>query len=422
MTKDLIKANNQFIIRYQCGLAIAAVLIFFTNLDVYLPLARIIPQEPLVYIFALTLGAIPLLWSSHLSLKKLPKNLILWCGAYLFISAFTFWLNPSLDASFQNGVSELKIRILSLIFILTTVLVFSEFYAVQRSARYAIIAANLMAVFNNIYEFLNPKIFAGINETGRAAGFHLDANSSGDSLVLGMIFGLGVLPQNYRVPFALVSGVGVFVTLSRGALVGWILVMLILNITGVICYKKLLLWILGIILAIALLLPLGNILSQVDVPVLSKDVMSRIEGFTSISSGGDVEDISSIARKLVLKMGWEKFLDSPLIGNGLGSARFDVGALVDHPISTHNTYLLFLVEHGILGAFVLPLIVFASTYPSRGEGKNVSFAFAVFVLMWGFFSHTILNQRLHLLTFSLIAIMNQISIETDITNYREPES
>ena len=425
MITEAIEKPNQFMIRYQCGLAIASILIFFTNLDVYLPLAKIIPLEPLVYIVALTLASIPLLAFTPLSKRNFPKNLIKWCIAYIFITVFTFWLYPSFtNAPFQ----ELKNRILALNFILTTVLVFSEFYIVQKSARYAIVAANLMAVFNNIYEFLNPGIFAGINETGRAAGFYIDANSSGDSLVLGIILGLGVLPHKYRVPFALISGIGIFVTFSRAALIGWILVMLTLNITGVISYKKLLSWIVGIILIIILLIPLGNLLSQIDTPAFSKDVVARLEGFTSINSsdGGDVEDASITARKLVLKLGWEKFLESPLIGNGLGSADFDVGALVEHEISTHNTYLLYIIEHGILGAFVLPLIVLATTYPSRGEGRNVSFAFAIFVIMWGFFSHTIMNQRLHLLTFSLISIMNQTSInytniKAETINHRDTE-
>jgi hypothetical protein len=418
MTTEAIAKPNQFMIRYQCGLAIASVFIFFTNLDIYLPLAKIIPLEPLVYIFALTAASIPLLVFSSLSKRGLPQNLMRWCIAYIFISVFAFWLYPSLDEPFQ----EIKNRILALLFIFTTSLVYSEFYIVQKSARFAIIAANLMSVANNIYEFLNPGIFAGINETGRAAGFYLDANSSGDALVLGMILGLGVLPVKYRIPFALLSGIGVFVTLSRGALVGWIIVMFILSITGAIPSKQLLGWMIGLVLGISLLTQSANLLSQLDMPLFSRDVMARLEGFTTIKSdGGDVEDTSSIARKLVLKLGWEKFLEKPWIGNGLGSALFDVGALVDHEISTHNTYLLYMVEHGILGTFVLPLAVFASTYPSRGEGRNVSFAFAVFVIMWGFFSHTILNQRLHLLTFSLMAMMNQTTIRTDSTNPRESE-
>ncbi len=405
MQTSLTKKSHQFLIRYQCGLAVTAIFLFFTNLDVYLYRASILSLQPLYYILLFIIATIPLAKLLPLNEKILPSNLMRWCFAYILISLFAFWLYPSLDEPFQ----ELKDRILSLSFMFATILVFSGNYIVQKYTRYAIIAVTLISIFNNIYEFLNPGVFAGLNLTGRAAGFYIDSNSSGDSLILGMIFGLGILPIVFRIPFLLLVGIGVFLTFSRGALLGYFIVIVILTITKVIPRKQLILWILGILVASIFLGQLGNIFNQVDTSFINGNVLKRLDDFTSFNSGsGDVEDDASAARKLVLKLGWERFLENPLIGNGLGSAQyFDVGALVSHEISTHNTYLYFMVDHGILGTFILPLIILSVSYPARGEGKQISLAFAMFVLLWGLFSHTILIQRLHLMTFSLMAIMNQ---------------
>lgn len=420
MAKEAIKnlsQRNQGLILYQCALAVVSIFLFFTNLDVYLYLSKIVRLEPLIYIVLVIFASIPLFFFVPIEQRSLPKNLLKWSIAYLFLSVFAFWLYPSLNEPLQ----ALKDRMLSLLFMLVMAVVFSKFYVVQQSARYAVVGANLVSIFNNIYEFMNPGVFAGLNLTGRAAGFYIDSNSSGDGVLLGLILGLGVLPEKFRMLYALLSGIGIFVTFSRGALIGWIIVMIILYITKAIPRKPFLLYIIGIFFVVILINQGGQFLKQIDTSFISKNALSRLEDFGSIASGGggDVEDDAAAGRKLVAKLGWEKFLENPFVGHGLGASQFfDVGALVSHEISTHNTYLAYMVDHGILGTFVLPMLVLSVTYPARGEGKNVSFAFAIFVILWGLFSHTILIQRLHLLTFSLMAIMNQTDIKADSVNSR----
>lgn len=412
MTTEAIAKHNQFMVRYQCGLAIASVLIFFTNLDIYLSSAKIIPLEPLVYILALAGGAIPLLKFVPIEKRIFPKNLIAWCIAYTFISIFAFWLYPSTD----DQLLDSKSRFWSLLFLLTTTLIFSNFHIVQRVTRWAIIGANLISTFNNIYEFFNPGIFAGLNTTGRAAGFYVNSNNSGFALLLGMILGMGVLPKKLHIYFALLTGVAIFVTFSRGALLVWIFVMIVSIFTGTFSYKSLLKLFIGTILVLILSVQAANIFSTVEIPVLSKDVVGRLDFLSSISSGAsEVEDDSAAARKLVAKMGWEKFLDNPILGNGLNSSTFDVGALVEHDISTHNTYLSLMVIHGFLGALILPFLILSATYPSRAEVKNASLSFAITIFLWGFLSHGILSQRPALIMFSLIAAINQTSSQSDAT-------
>ena len=72
-------------------------------------------------------------------------------------------------------------------------------------------------------------------------------------------------------------------------------------------------------------------------------------------------------------------------------------------------YLLFITEHGIFGIFILPLLVYVVTWHSRGESKDIALAFSAFILLWGLFSHNIVEERYILMSFSLMAAMNMTS-------------
>ena len=147
MAKEAIKnlsQRNQRLILYQCGLAVVSIFLFFTNLDVYLYLSKIVRLEPLIYIVLVILASIPLLFFVPIEQRSLPKNLLKWCVAYVFLSIFAFWLYPSLAEPLQ----ALKDRMLSLLFMIVMAVVFSKFYVVQQSARFAVVAANLLSIFN----------------------------------------------------------------------------------------------------------------------------------------------------------------------------------------------------------------------------------------------------------------------------------
>lgn len=61
----MIKVSNKktnFLIYYQCWLAVVAVLIFFTNLDVYWQTAGILPLEPLHWIILLIGASTPIIF------------------------------------------------------------------------------------------------------------------------------------------------------------------------------------------------------------------------------------------------------------------------------------------------------------------------------------------------------------------------
>lgn len=371
-----------FFFYYQCVLAIAAVFIFFTFIDNYLYDAHIISFPPLFWIILFLGTSIPLLFSLSSRFKYLPKPLLIWCVGYISISLIWFWLFSAPLSEFQ----ELRDRTLAVIFTVIMMLIFSKNYLVQICTRYAILIAGLIAVFNNVYEFFNPLIFSALNDTGRAAGFYVNPNTSGCALVFSMIYGVSLLQQRYRLPFAALIGIGIFLTFSRGAILCWLVTVMILMVTHIIPRRQLFYWTIVLGIIIIGLAQIGgdslNLGEFQDIGLLNKNVLERVG---EIGHPSAIEDDSARSRFEVVKLAWKMFVENPLIGNGIGSTRqLNVGGLSSHNISTHNMYLYFMTDHGILGILIFPLLVYAVIRHSQGEIKYISWGFCSFCSYLGF--------------------------------------
>jgi O-antigen ligase len=74
----------------------------------------------------------------------------------------------------------------------------------------------------------------------------------------------------------------------------------------------------------------------------------------------------------------------PLLGNGLAST-----VTWQYPVSTHNIYLYFAADYGLIGLFVFPGLVLAACYARGGSGSPIHTAAAAALLCLGLFSHNI---------------------------------
>lgn len=390
--KMLINKKFNLLFYYQCALAVLAVVVFFTEFGYYAYTEGISPFTPLTLILVFSVASIPLIFYQ---IKNVSRSLLIWCAGYIFVSSLWFLLFPM---SGEIAFNELRNRILSVTFLLITSLLFFQSKTIQTWARWAVLFATIMAVFNNIYDFFNPYSFSSLSVTGRAAGFYVNPNMAGAALVLGMIFSVSLLSPKYRVPFVIFVGIGIFLTLSRGSMLGWSVVVIIFIFTKIIPRSQLLYWILGIGLIIISLLPYIEELSANL--ILDSNTLKRLEWLQKPSNSEDSAD----SRADIALLGWQLFTESPFWGHGIAST-----LMWNAPISTHNMYLYLMDDHGILGAFIFPLLVYIVIRKARGESKYIGWAFSAFILLWGLFSHNILEERYILIMFSLMAAMTKTS-------------
>ncbi|NJL61130.1 MAG: O-antigen ligase family protein [Methylacidiphilales bacterium] len=387
---------RQMLLYYPVCLAILAVFTFFSNLDIYIFDSGLGPP-PSTLIIGFDIACIPLLFSIFKKFKYISKELIIWCIFYAITALL--YLNFFTKIS-EITIQELETRTLSVIFIMTMHFIFSQSKIVQNFTRAAIIIVSIISVLNIFAELADPLIFAGLNETGRPAGWYINPNIAGGALNLGIIFGVTLLPRVYRIPFIIFIGIGVFLTFSRGAISCWALIVMLLMINRLITGNQLLRWLVGIgIINFFISSVIADALGNVS--LLNDNIRGRLVWLQDPSARDAEGDTGRID---IVEIGWRLFLKNPIIGNGLASTQ-----TWSQPIATHNMYLNLMIDHGILGIVIMPLLIYSVIYKAREEAHRLGFIFAVFTLLYCIFSHNLLEERYMLVSYSLMAAMTMQS-------------
>lgn len=303
-----------------------------------------------------------------------------------------------LRASSSDRVwEEFRTRVLSGLYIIVLLAIFSRKDA-QRWTRRGIFIAVLFAVTLNLYELWYPLTFSSVR--GRSAGLYVNPTQCGTALILGMIVSIGLLHQRYRILFALVVGVGVFVTFSRASAIAWFVSVFIMTLTRQIDIRRSLIISFGVLTVI-----LTVLMSQWDTVqyqlqdngVLNRDVLARIALF-SPSGNTNFEDDSAVERRMIAEIALESIAEEPLVGHGVGASR-----TWKYERSSHNQYLNMMVDHGVLGFILLPLLVLTITWRARGEAKQMAYCFSFFILYMGLFSHNLFEEKYILTIYALLA-------------------
>jgi O-antigen ligase len=129
--------------------------------------------------------------------------------------------------------------------------------------------------------------------------------------------------------------------------------------------------------------------------LFNRDVLERLEWFADPFG---VSDHSSWSRAQVVKEAWDKFAQAPFFGYGTGfSSELSLG--------THNQYLAFMLDHGIIGAAILPVFLLALLRYADGPTRQIGQIFALSVLVLAFGTHNLLDNEYSLFLFSLMGAM-----------------
>jgi O-antigen ligase len=381
-----------FLDRYQYILSIVVTFLFFSEIPDYLgDENKILPINTLTWINVCLVLSLPFIKK----LRTIPKSLVIAMSVFLLVSFMSLVTINANDLAIQ----ELRKRFLAVVFVCMMYVLYQQ--KSLKHIKYTILTVVLMSVANNFYELFNPGVFSNLN-VGRPAGFYVNPTKTGCALLLGMIFTVNLFAKRYRLVYVLLVGLAILITFTRGAILGWIVCVGLMIVGRVLSDKprSLIVPISIAIVLVATVNPLqlvGNYFSG-GLTGSYSNVLIRLEQFQNPS----LDDASARERNLVAKFAWKMFGDRPFWGHGLSSTNtWDVA-----DVSTHNMYLYYMVDHGIIGLLFLPGAIFAVVYRNRGEEKIILLCYATFMSLWGLFSHNIFGERYILIPFALLSAMD----------------
>lgn len=366
-------------------IALAAVTLYSEFLA-FLMASHLIPFAVSHFVLAFSVACIPLLACTP-DIRSWPWAVTAWCFSYLTV-ILIFFLRPYVG---EGGHELFRDKVFSVFFLVVMVLVFAD-SRVHRFTMGTVASVVLVSVAINIYEVFFPLGEFSVNP-GRSAGFYLNANKSGAALLLGMIVGLGAVSQRWQIPFSLAVGVGILTTFSRSAIVAWIL---LVPLVFALRYgtRSLIWYCLATGLVGLVIIPYAGVRllqSLENSKTLNQNAISRV----SMEVGTESDESRSMAARLAL----QTIADHPLFGKGTGASNeppFDT-------VGPHNTYLALMIDHGILGMCILPILLWAATRGATGEIKPFSVPIASFLTYWGLFSHNLLEEKYILFILAYVA-------------------
>jgi len=420
------------------ALAMLCVVVFFTNLDIYIYMNNIILIPPKYFMLSIGLLSLPLIWQLFSRRKLLLANKLFIFVFTLFVIYFVFLIVYFND---QNYIL-FREQVTGLAFLTICYILFQERKALL-VARRAMLVCVILAILIDLLEVIIPGLFS-INP-GRSAGLYMNSNINAYALIAGLILTVGILPPRFRIAYLIAVSAGVFSTLSRSGLVILVLVSFFLFLQGLFYAKwKKIDALMNLLLVICLVVffsysynkvpqysvmvnnQFGSLVKYAsdkialankdnDIGKLSENNTTKNSVDVKYAKGNmalveseptnknvTIESVkvineelgskdSAIARDWLLKHSYEVYLQSPLWGAGMAQA---------WELSTHNVYLLLAIAYGFVGWFIMP--IFALIIYLTGE-RRLSFIMAIYLLSVGMFSHNVLVDRTILLPLALVA-------------------
>jgi O-antigen ligase len=380
-------------------LGVAAVVVMYTNLPRYLSDTGVVGFPPALTSLIFGVAVLPLVLQGGPLARALKSPLPSWGLVYLVMVHVGFFVGSQSPVAVES-VPRAWLAVASF----TTFLVIYSDPAAVAAARRAVVWASLFAVGINLYELLHPGAFSHF--PGRSAGLYLNPNVAGSAITYGFVIGFETLSAGARPWFALATGIGVLTTLSRSSIVIWAIAAAIFFVGGQLRprFRDLVLAAsaAGLLLAAV---PAGTFSAGISILQslgAGKGQRLGIDDSRRIFAGSSASE-----RGRVATLAWDMFTEHPLLGNGPGATRE-----WSEDQSTHNMYLKFLAEHGMLGLLLYPGALLAALWRIPRAHRSFAVAFSTTWLLFGLVSHNEF-EILHLfVTVGLVSAFTTVTRES----------
>lgn len=394
MAELAVREERGFTAAYQRAVAVLLVALFFTGVTVWSFDAGVSPVAPNRWV-ALAAGlTLPFLVPLQAG-RAITSRVAAFMVFYIGITAARFLFVEASDAA----IVQVQYRLFAMAFLAVALVVFAD-PRTHRPARLAVVGAVLAGTALNVYDITHPLTFS--RDFGRAGGFYVNANVSSMALTLGMLIGIGVTSGLMRHLLVLVTGLGVLLTQSRSGALVYTIAVLVLAIGHEIRLRRLVLLAAAALPVAVAALALSGYLQPLVELVGSGEILrlTRLTSVTGVESEGDFQSTQS--RIQVAQHAWETFAAHPLVGGGLGASGY----------TAHNMYLTHAADHGVLGLLIYPAFVLTFFWDAVRARHAALVAAGVGLLVWGFFSHNVLDEMHMLLGVALASSIARHARET----------
>ncbi|HVJ67974.1 MAG TPA: O-antigen ligase family protein [Caulifigura sp.] len=298
------------------------------------------------------------------------------------------------DACFDEGGKYISYpSIFAILFALT--LTGSSLFVGEIAWRLAIAIAMCLLVASIAADAVSPGTFSAV--PNRAAGFGINPNTGGALVALMTLGLLNWKKAGFSVAALLtmaVSGIGVFLTLSRSGLLTWGAI----NAYYVYCSMRARGAQTWIVTGAGCMFLVGYAATASEwareaIPMLGAS-HQRIETF--LGGGGGGMDHADDSRIELAQEFFHMAMESPWTGWGTGLMySFEEGG-------AHNIYLSKWVENGIGAMLTLVGMIYATFRVGRRHQDPACVAMAGFLFIQGFFSHNLMEDKAVMMMWALV--------------------
>jgi O-antigen ligase len=321
--------------------------------------------------------------------KPKPKNLLYspllwWAVAYLLFSILWIFPTNNLEVAWDG----MTMVITTSLYVGTAILVYPSVRQSERLWSITLWLALVLAVSSVLLEYFEPSVYifskVGRGITGRSAGLYMNPNVAAQTILLILACLLLRSPPRTSLLAALVALIGILVTFSRAGLVVWLALFFVSAVRGNLPRSTL-----PVLLALVAGVGVaGSLVLDALSAWISPENRNTLDRLAWFLGQGDLSDSAAGEREWITSFAWGKFLEAPLLGHGLGYM-----SVWEAGVGTHNIILRHLVEYGVLGFLIFPLLLWCGIQSSDPRSDRVSlWLIAAVVLMMSFFSHNMLEQ------------------------------